>query len=246
MEQFGTGSALTVYSARPPALRGSRIENELHRFLSKVPSAKRDQVHGHLLSLQANIAESVQLAIFNGCILLALKKILDHGMFSEAYALVGRDKRSAQNDMRLALVFSGHEDLVSRYPLRLLNKLAGKSTPQTLRVYVIDRLEADDPPSPSEIEAMLEAAKAAHGKSSSRTARRQINEVHSTLNTKVASAATNASGSVSQVEKQAAARRAADMILEHFDHGRDELACLLEDADANEFLAHLVRGCRVM
>jgi Protein of unknown function (DUF3102) len=80
-----------------------------------------------------------------GCDLLAVKKRLGHGQFSDwLKAKFGLTVRTAQNYMQVAERFGGKSETVSHLPPTALYKLAAPSTPTAAATKILEKLEAGE------------------------------------------------------------------------------------------------------
>lgn len=103
-----------------------------------------------------------QQIIAIGDILLAVKKGLDHGQFGLWLgAEFGWSERTAQNYMRASEAFSDKSETVADLPPTTLYRLASPSTPEPVRVAVVERLEKGERLAPDAINTMVSDAKAA-------------------------------------------------------------------------------------
>jgi hypothetical protein len=244
-------------------VRVSLTQESLDEQAYMTPSRSAEHIGFDYSALPADIAETMRQRaarirsqqqgiarniIETGRELIRAKAALPHGAFGPwLQAEFGWNERTAQRYMRAAEMLGEKSGTVSVLGATAIHALAARSTPQRVRDDVVTRLETGERVTAQTVlEQVRVARREAAVVPASRVSEPQVLEQEPDAALVGTHCQPALKGEDRQADASIAARRAAEMIFEQFEHGREELACLLEEADADELLKQLLQGCAVV
>jgi hypothetical protein len=232
--------------SRPPASAGTRAKLtgfDYTQLPLEVAEAARQSAEHIRISEQNRVRARLEI----GRELIKVKEALGHGKFRPwLKAEFGWSERMAQRYVGAAEKLGEKADTVSDLGAKAVYALSAKSTPQETRDDIVARLEHGEPLTTQAVVAELKAAQTEPKVGAESSAVEEpvlepgLDEASATHST-----GQGQPGQDQQDDAATPAQRAADLILEQLNQGREDLALLLEDADEHEFVERLRQGLAV-
>jgi hypothetical protein len=234
--------------SRPPASADTRAKPSAFDY-SQLPDGVAEACRNsaeRIRSLEHKLAKG----IFEiGRLLIERKNDLDltHGKWLPwVKAEFGWSERTAQRYMGAAERFGAHADTMAVLGITAIHALVAPSTPQETGDDIVTRLERGERITSQMVQEQVKAARkkpkatAASSAVEDRAVERKVDEATATP-----PARQSRPDQDRQADAVASAWRAADLILDQLRQDREELASLLEVADAHELVERLRQGLDV-